>query len=168
MTIVCVDEFGHLSATNSEHWAWTALYNASPVRLEMFVPPVKSVVAHMALMSPAMSRVPPMDNDCDLLFAKTSLMPDNFDALSDLSVVVDCLYSPAEADNIAETSFAVLSITDKFRFLKSASWSDAWDNARSRALTSGNLDEHIQRRYVSLAVLQNWSIQVKYASRHVL
>ena len=85
-----------------------------------------------------------------------------------MSLASDWAISPMLADNMAFTSVAVLSITARFKFLKSASWSDAWPRARSRDWISLNFDEHIQRRYASLAVAQNWSIHVKYASRHVL
>ena len=74
-TIVCVDWSGHLSMTIWEHWACTALYKASPVRLAMFVPPARSVVDHISFMFPAMSRVPWVDKDLFLVFDKTSLMP---------------------------------------------------------------------------------------------
>ena len=74
-TIVCVDWSGHLSMTIWEHWACTALYKASPVRLAMFVPPARSVVDHISFMFPAISRVPWVDKDLFLVFDKTSLMP---------------------------------------------------------------------------------------------
>ena len=38
---------GHWAEINSTHWAWTALYNASPVRFDIFAPDAKSVVAHI-------------------------------------------------------------------------------------------------------------------------
>ena len=50
--------------------------------------------------------------------------------------------------------------------MKSCNCSDVCDNARSRDCISVNLDEQIHLRYVSLAVPQNWSMHVKYASRH--
>ena len=77
----------------------------------MFVPPVRSVVAHTAFMSPAMSSVPWVDRDSDLVFDKTALMPDSCLALSDLSLALACAVSPIVADNIAPTSWADLSIT---------------------------------------------------------
>ena len=55
------------SETNSEHCACTALYSDSPVRLAILTPPVKSVVAHIEFMSPAMSSVPWVDNDLFLV-----------------------------------------------------------------------------------------------------
>ena len=63
-----------------------------------------------------------------------------------MSLVIDWVSSPDDADIMAVTSAAVLSMTDKFRFLKSVNWSDAWDRARSRAWISVSFDEHMQRR----------------------
>lgn len=100
-TIVCVDWSGHLSMTICEHWAWTALYKASPVRLAMFVPPAKSVVDQISFMLPAISSVPWVDRDLFFVFDKTSLMPASWDALSDLSCDMDWVYSPAVADVMA-------------------------------------------------------------------
>ena len=47
MTIFCIDSSGQLGAAISIHWACTALYSGSPVRLIMFAPPVKSLAAHI-------------------------------------------------------------------------------------------------------------------------
>lgn len=71
------------------------------------------------------------------------------------------MYSPGVADVIALTSAAVLSMTVMFRLWKSDNWSAALDRARSRDWISDSFDEHIQRRYASFAVLQNWSMHVK-------
>ena len=95
-------------------------------------PPVKSVVAQIEFMSPAISNVPWVDNDCFFVPDKTSRMPDNWDDAADESLVTDCANSPDDADSIALTSLAVLSMTDRFRFIKSWIWSDAWAKARSR------------------------------------
>lgn len=105
--------------TNSAHWAWTALYNDSPVRFAMFAPDVKSVVAQIAFISPAMSNVPAVDSDFDFVLVNTSLMPANFWADAELSFVVVAAVSPLVAFSMAETSAAVLGITSMFRFLKS-------------------------------------------------
>ena len=91
----------------------------------MFAPPVKSVVAQMALMSPAMSTVPWVDRDLFFVLDKTSLMPASWVALLDLSLLIDWVNSPALADVMALTSAAVLSMTARFKFLKSCNWSDA-------------------------------------------
>ena len=114
-TMVWVGVSGHLSITICEHWACTALYNASPVRFAMLVPPVRFDVDHMELMSPAISSVPWVDNDLFLMFDNTALMPDNALALLDVSLVADWAYSPAVADVMAFTSAAVLSMTVMFK-----------------------------------------------------
>lgn len=134
----------------------------------MFVPPAKSVVDQISFMLPAMSSVPWVDRDLFFVFDKTSLMPASWDVAADLSRDIDWVYSPAVADVMAWTSAAVLSMTAIFRLWKSDNWSDALDRARSRDWISDNFDEHMQRRYASFAVPQNWSMHVKYASRHVL
>ena len=74
---------------------------------------------------------------------------------------MDCVYSPAVAVVIALTWGAVLSITVMLRLWKSVNVFDATDNAFSRERISDSLDEQIQRRYVSSAAPQNWSMQVK-------
>ena len=56
---------------------------------------------------------------------KTSLMPASWVALLDLSLLIDWVNSPALADVMALTSAAVLSMTARFKFLKSCNWSDA-------------------------------------------
>ena len=114
-TILRVDSEPHCDATISEHWACTALYNASPVRLDMFVPPIKSVEFHIAEISPAMSSVPWVDKACFFVLAKTALMPASFFALSDVSWAFSWADSPAVADVIALTSAAVLSMTYIFK-----------------------------------------------------
>lgn len=86
----------------------------------------------MALMLPAISTVPWVDKDLLFDWASTSLMPANCFALLELSRVVDWAYSPAVADNIAVTSAAVLLMTSRFKFLKSANWSAVCPRARSR------------------------------------
>ena len=106
-------------------------------------------------MSPAMSNVPAVDNDLFFVSANTALMPANLDALAEVSCAFDCASSPSDADNIAPTSAADLSITDIFKSLKFWIWSVAEDNAFSRDCTSLNFDEQIQRRYWSFAVPQN-------------
>ena len=158
----------HWSATSSLHWLWTALYSASPVRFAIWAPDVKSVVAHIAFMSPAISNVPWVDRALDLVFDKTSLMPASFCALADVSFFDDAIASPWVAFSIAFTSPAVFGITSMFRSLKSCSWSAVWARVRSRDLMSVRRDEQTHRRYVSFCLAQNWSMQVKYASRHVL
>ena len=55
----------------------------------------------------------------------TALMPANFCALSDVSLAFSWADSPADADNIAPTSLADLSITYKFKSWKSCNWVDA-------------------------------------------
>lgn len=121
----------------------------------MFTPPVKSVVAQMAFMSPAISRVPWVDNDLFFVFDNTELIPASFDALDDMSLAFDWAISPPVADSMAPTSAADLSITDMFRSLKSWIWSDAWVKARSRDCISPSFDEQMQRRYLSFTVAQN-------------
>ena len=143
------------SITISEHCACTALYNGSPVRLAIVLPPVRLVVDQIALMSPAMSRVPWVDKDFFFVLDKTALIPDNCFALSDLSTVFSWVSSPSVADSIALTSWAVLVMTLMFRSLKSCIWSDVCDSARSRDCISDNLPEHTHLRYASSAVAQN-------------
>ena len=91
------------------------MYNASPVRLAMFVPPAKSDVDQISFMLPAMSSVPWVDNDLFFVFDKTSLIPANADALAGLSLLIDWVNSPVVAVVMAVTSAAVLSITAMFR-----------------------------------------------------
>ena len=74
---------------------------------------------HIEFMLPAMSSVPLVDNDFDLDLDKTSLMPANCFALFDVSRAFAWAASPDEADIIAVTSWAVLSIMSRFRFVKS-------------------------------------------------
>lgn len=88
VTIFSVVVSAHLSAIMLVHCAWTALYSASPVRLAILAPPVKSVVAQMAFILPAISSVPWVDKDLVLDFDKTSLMPASCNAADDLSLVV--------------------------------------------------------------------------------
>ena len=83
-------------------------------------------------MSPAISKVPAVDNDLFFVSANTALMPASFDALAELSCAFNCANSPSDADNIAPTSADDLSITDIFKSLKFWIWSAAWDNAFSR------------------------------------
>lgn len=115
VTMVRVDCDSHLSATISEHWAWTALYNASPVRLDMLTPSAKSVVDHMLDMLPPMSSVPWVDNDFFLEFDRISPMSANRLADADVSLDADWVDSPAVAVIICVTSVALLSMTDMFR-----------------------------------------------------
>lgn len=167
-TMFSVERVEHWFATSSAHWACTALYSGSPVRFAIWAPDAKSVVAHIAFMSPAMSSVPWVDSALDFVLDKTSLIPASCCALADVSLVADAFDSPAVALSIALTSAAVLGITSIFRFVKSCSWSDVWTRVRSRDFMSARRDEHTHRRYVSFWLAQNWSIQVKYASRHAL
>ena len=67
----------------------------------MFVPPVRSVVAQISFMLPAMSSVPWVDRDLFFVFDKTSLMPASWDAAADLSFDIDWVYSPVVADVMA-------------------------------------------------------------------
>ena len=105
--------------TSSEHWACTALYNASPVNSVRLAPPVKSVVAHIELILPAISNVPWVDNDLFLVLDNTALIPASVWAPLDVSDAFCWVNSPVLAVIMWLTSLAVLSITDRFRFLKS-------------------------------------------------
>ena len=134
----------------------------------MFALPARSDVDHSEFISPAMSRVPWVDKDCFFAWAKTSLMPASCLALFDLSVVVAWVRSPSVAVNIADTSSAFLFTISRFRFLKSVKCSAVCSSVRSRDCIDDNFGEHMHLRYVSLAAAQNWSMHVKYASRHVL
>ena len=118
-TMFNVDCDGHWGATNSTHWAWTALYSDSPVRFAIVAPDVKSVVAHIAFMSPAISSVPSVDSDFDFVPDKTALIPASCWDDADVSFAVAATVSPSVAVSIALTSAAVLGMTSMFRSLKS-------------------------------------------------
>lgn len=154
-TMFSVDVDAQLFDTISAHWACTALYNCSPVRLAMFAPDVKSVVAQIAFISPAMSNVPWVDSDLDFALAKMSLIPLSCFAELDVSLDVAAAFSPSDAVSIALTSAPVFGITSIFKSLKSCNWSDVWDNARSRDCISVRRDEQTHLRYVSFCFAQN-------------
>lgn len=70
-TILRVDFELQFGIAISAHWAWTALYNGSPVRFAMYAPDAKSVVAHISFMSPPASSVPAVDSALDLVLFNT-------------------------------------------------------------------------------------------------
>ena len=154
-TILSVASDAQLSLTSSAHWACTALYNASPVRLDIFVVAARSLVAHTALISPAMSSVPSVDIDLVRVFDKTSLIPARLFDASDVSLIVVAMVSPAVAFSMALTSAAVLGITSMFKSLKSCNWVAVWLKMRSSDFMESSFEEHTHRRYVSFWVAQN-------------
>lgn len=96
-------------------------------------PDVKSVVAHIAFISPAISNVPWVDNAFVLVPDKTSTIPANADADADVSLAVAATDSPAVAVDIAVTSAAVLLIASMLKSANVCNWSDVSVNARSRS-----------------------------------
>lgn len=154
-TMFRVDLDSHVSATIWLHWAWTALYNDSPVRFAIFAPLARSVVCQICLMSPPISTMPAVDNDFDFAWDRIEPILDNCFADSDVSLDDDAMYSPDVAFIIALTSAADLSITLRLKSLKSCNCSAVCDNRFSRDLIWFSRDEHVQRRYDSFCVAQN-------------
>jgi hypothetical protein len=157
-------DYGHASDTISAHWAFTALYNGSPIKFAMFAPDAKSVVDHIDDMSPPASNVPDVDKDLLFALARTELIAFNFLLDADVSFVDDAVCSPMDADVIARTSSADFVITSRFKSRNVFNESDVWFNADCFCLISFIRAEHAQRRYVSSTFAQNWSMHVKYAA----
>ena len=121
----------------------------------MFAPSARFVVCHICLMSPPMSNVPDVESDWDLAWASMVPIFANCWADADVSWADAAIVSPVDAEIIALTSAADLSITLRLKSLKSCNWFAVSDSKFSRDLIWFNLDEHAQRRYVSFWVAQN-------------